>query len=275
MPSIDEWKRALLTLKDEPFFELIKNHLGRVHTPYHKPSIIDRIEKFLLNPDTRSRILALLRDEEIAVIGFILRSGGTDFNHLHRYFSDSYSELRFQSLLENLQERLLIFREESGLYFVNPVLEDDLNTLMAEKPILVKPFAEKQEEAWFTEEMMIAFLAFLQDNPSPCKQSGELKKNVSINFGELFPWNIGDEQFMLCLETLLCLGIVLDREDHFTVNPDQLKVFLSLPADERFFRLYLRYSCRCLAGISFPQGICCRENNNQNTAGERIRFFGI
>jgi hypothetical protein len=232
MPSIDDWKRSLLTLEDEPFFELIKNHLGKVQTPYHKPSIIHSIEKFLLNPETRSRILSLLNDDETAVISFILRAGGSDFDHLYRYFHDSYSELQFQSLVENLQERLIIYRDESGLYFVNPILEEDLEQ-STEETITVKAFPEYPGEAWLSEELMIAFLSFVQENPSPCKQSGELKKSVRSSFSERFPGNDGDGRFMLCLETLVCLGILRDRGDRFSVYPEQLLAFISLPAKER------------------------------------------
>ncbi|WP_321991797.1 hypothetical protein [Marispirochaeta aestuarii] len=233
MPSVDDWKRTLLTLEDEPFFELIKNHLGKVQTPYHKPSIINSIEKFLLNPETRSRILALLNDDESVVTAFILRSGGSDFDHLYRYFHDSYSELRFKSLIENLQERLIIYRDESGFYFVNPVLEEELEQ-RTEETISVKAFQEKTGEAWFTEEMMIAFLSFLQDNASPCKQSGELKKSVRSSFIELFPGSDDDARFMLCLESLVYLGIIHDRGDRFSMYPEQLKRFISLPGKERF-----------------------------------------
>ena len=214
MPSVDDWKRTLLTLEDEPFFELIKNHLGKVQTPYHKPSIINSIEKFLLNPETRSRILALLNDDESAVTAFILRSGGSDFDHLYRYFHDNYSELRFKSLMENLQERLIIYRDESGFYFVNPVLEEELEQ-RTEETISVKAFPERTGEAWFTEEMMIAFLSFLQDNSSPCKQSGELKKSVRSSFIELFPGSGDDARFMLAWKASSIWGSSMTGETAF------------------------------------------------------------
>lgn len=233
MPSIDDWKRALLTLDDEPFFELIKNHLGKVQTPYHKPSIINSIEKFLSSPETRSRILCMMSENEIAVIGFILRSPGPDFDHLYRYFHDTHSALRFQSLTDNLQERFLIYRDESGSFYINPVLQEELEQLVREEPVAVKSFDEPSAEPWFIEELLIAFIAFLQDNPSPCKQSGELKKSVRTAFSEAFPYHDGDTRFMLYLDTLKFLGIVQDQGDRFVVSREQLDSYISLEKTER------------------------------------------
>ncbi|WP_319561533.1 hypothetical protein [Marispirochaeta sp.] len=233
MPSFDDWKRALLTLDDEPFFELIKNHLGKVQTPYHKPSIINGIEKFLSSPETRTRILCMMGDKEIAIVSFILRSPGSDYDHLYRFFQDTHSALRFQSLIENLQERLIIYRDEAGLFFINPVLQAELEQLIRDEPVTVKSFDAPSAEPWFTEELLIAFIAFLQDNPSPGKQSGELKKSVRTAFSEVFPQHDGDNRFQLYLDTLKFLGIIHDHGDRYSVSREQLESFISLEKFER------------------------------------------
>ena len=233
MPTIRDWKRSLLTLKDEPFFDLVKNYLGKVQTPFHKPTIIDSLERFLTRPEAQTRLFQLLNDEEAALAGFVLRSEGCDLDSLYAYFREEYSPLRFRSVVENLQERLILYLDESGFYQVNPILMDQLAANAAPEPVEARTADNARWEAWLSEDLFIAFLALIKEYPSLRKQNGELKKQSRDALEErLPPAGIGDRGLLL-IETATALGLAEDRGGELVLLRDSLEELMALDAAER------------------------------------------
>ena len=54
------WQRSVLTLPDAVFFDLMRNYLGDISTPFNKHALIERLVRFLKRKEIRSRIVALL-----------------------------------------------------------------------------------------------------------------------------------------------------------------------------------------------------------------------
>ena len=52
----DTFQSALLTLPDDAFFELIRNYLGPVKTPFNKHTLIARLVSFLRKPEILSAV---------------------------------------------------------------------------------------------------------------------------------------------------------------------------------------------------------------------------
>jgi hypothetical protein len=65
--AIEQWKRNMLTLPDERFFEIMRNYLGKLKTPYNKHTLIRDLTAFLQKKETRRRIISLI-DEGDAVL---------------------------------------------------------------------------------------------------------------------------------------------------------------------------------------------------------------
>ncbi len=46
------WQRSVLTLPDAVFFDLMRNYLGDITTPFNKHNLIRRLVKFLKRKET-------------------------------------------------------------------------------------------------------------------------------------------------------------------------------------------------------------------------------
>ena len=55
-----DFKSTLLTLGDDAFFELIRNYLGPIKTPFNKHDLIAQLMAFLRRDEIQDRIVSLI-----------------------------------------------------------------------------------------------------------------------------------------------------------------------------------------------------------------------
>ena len=65
--SVAFWKSAFVTLPDSAFFDIVRNYLGDVSTPFNKHRLFDRLVSFLKKRETVRRIISLIDSDDALV----------------------------------------------------------------------------------------------------------------------------------------------------------------------------------------------------------------
>lgn len=234
MPDTSDWKRHLLTLKDAPFFELVQTYLGKVQTPYHKPSLIDTLERFLTREETQARIFALMEEQELQIVRFVSQSDGIGFDELYPYFRDDFTRLRFRSLIENLEDRLILYRDDEKRYRLNPIFLNRLESVGRARPLPSAELAEAPEQGWLSVDLFLAFLALIKELPALHKQDGELKKTGRIALDERLPGLTEGGRARLLLDIAEVLELSSDNGGETVIAGDALASFLEIGPRKRY-----------------------------------------
>ena len=181
MPMRD-FKSALLRMGDEAFFELVRNYLGRIKTPFNKHNLIDRLVKFLRQSDVQARIVELITDNDARLLTAIWILGEPRLDDIHASFGGgSYLDLHQQLL--NLEDRLLVYRDEDRIG-INPLLVDALGDQIL-RPGRVFAFRRETdgsaETPWLTDSALVAAFALVAENGELFKADGSLRKRTSTD----------------------------------------------------------------------------------------------
>ncbi|MBN2511208.1 MAG: hypothetical protein JXB03_13090 [Spirochaetales bacterium] len=244
-------EKALLTLEDSAFFSIVKNYLGKIETPFHKPSLIQRLCKFLMQPATKERILSLLDHRDRVILSAVFQFHFPTVDSLLDHLSGDFSYFELHSAVLNLEERLLIFEYEDRLY-INPILINELSqkVLGICWNIRSTPFSPKELNApWLSEHRFFALLGILYHRGSVFGKDQSLKKKIMEEcIVILFPGS-RDETDMALYEARInqmCRGLAAlhffqAAGPHVRVKMSRIRDFGRLSSHDRL--LYIWAAC--------------------------------
>ena len=106
--NIELWEHALALLNDEVYLDLVRNFLGKVPTPFHKPLLNKRMTNLFSSEEFIERIEQSLSpiDRKILTSAFLLESPTQ--NELCSLFEKEVDYVALQQNVVNLEERLLL-----------------------------------------------------------------------------------------------------------------------------------------------------------------------
>lgn len=129
--NIELWEHALALLNDEVYLDLVRNFLGKVPTPFHKPLLNKRMTNLFSSEEFIERIEQSLSpiDRKILTSAFLLESPTQ--NELCSLFEKEVDYVALQQNVVNLEERLLLVphpnsQVKGGELMVNPLLRERL-----------------------------------------------------------------------------------------------------------------------------------------------------
>ncbi|MDR0539785.1 MAG: hypothetical protein LBG74_04685 [Spirochaetaceae bacterium] len=129
--SVDEWKRAVITLDDDAFFALMNVALGNIKTPFSKQKLAEELQAFLLRDEVRRNIETLIDENDIRILSALALLGEPHRKELAAMLAGSANLIVINNQIQNLEERYLIFRligeNEQITFSLNPLLADILN----------------------------------------------------------------------------------------------------------------------------------------------------
>ncbi|MEM5947648.1 hypothetical protein WKV44_03730 [Spirochaetia bacterium 38H-sp] len=182
-----EWVDYLLGLPDKAFLNIIRNYLGRIETPYHKPRFIEKLEKYLSTAETQKAIEDLLSAEDRQVLSIIALSKKPAEKELTDFLSrDGIEDADIK--IRQLYDRLLIFPDKEGRLLFTPALKN----MLTEKAISVS-YAFPPEEGtwpgntpvtWCTPALISAFFSILIKDPTIITVKGEIKAKKQEEIAE-------------------------------------------------------------------------------------------
>lgn len=188
-----EWSDALLASSTESLLGAVRNYLGPVKTPYDKRVLVSKLEAFLKRPQTRAAVLSLLDELDARILGSALLAGPCPEYVLRGFFEGELPLFDLGLRIENLFDRLLLFRMKSGqerLVAVNPLFEEDIRGIVLDPDLLFgAASASEVDEAGtpLDAERAVAFFAFVFHSPAVLRKSGDLTKKGRERASALFP----------------------------------------------------------------------------------------
>lgn len=237
---LSHWKSAMLKLPDSAFFELMRNYLGELKTPYNKHSLLESLEGFLRRKNIRERIIALIDQEDALILTALAYTANPTQGKLYRLLADQYRFLLFINRLRNLQDRLLIYLdrvEGVEVFYINPLLQDELKERVIQLSLLLDmtPLSRIQPETpRLNDSLLAAMLSFILHHEPNVKTDGTLRKQEESKLFTLFPLfqNEKDTLYKI-LRALQGLGLVFQKEHTLLADLPVWKEFSTLTPLER------------------------------------------
>jgi hypothetical protein len=231
------WQSALMTLPDQAFFELMRSVLGTIKTPFNKQRLLEDLSVFLSRPDILETMAALITVEDRRIISAVALLNEPAPGEMESFFSGEYSYAELQSLLLNLEERLITYRfREEGIFHLalNPKLESILAPIAGNRGILFPSLppgsAVFEASPVMNGRILAALFSFFLRNETVYKNENQrdstpqLKKKILDEGNRIFP-GLDIENLA---EGLIVLGL-LNRDDEFLKADEQrIAVFKKL-----------------------------------------------
>jgi hypothetical protein len=240
--SVDQWKAALITLPDTHFFDLMRSIFGNIQSPFNKQRLLDELEAFLLNHDIQNTIAAYIDEADHKIIAAIAALNGPRHQDLLEFFSGEYSHAALDSLVINLEERLIVYvvsDDGSKRLSLNPLLKTVLSPFTAGGGVLF-PYVKDVKAGWRTEPVfddlfLAVFLTFILPEKRILKGDGTVRKNLLQKINTIFEAD-GSEIFV---KALYRAGLLPEGQSNR--YGQRLLDFARLTEEERF--------AYCAAGV--------------------------
>ncbi len=191
MKPTEEWRKLIFDLSDQAFFDLIRNYLGDIHTPFNKHTLLDQLETFLLARPNLEQIFSMIDSSDAALLSAVNLLGTASVEQLYTLFSDEKPYYSFYTHLLNLEERLLIcpVRGEKGVQAVviSPLFKDELKRRVIDMDLFLgcrKAQVKKSSSySWHDSPVIGAVVSSLisKKGKSLSMRYGDMLKDVLIN----------------------------------------------------------------------------------------------
>ena len=245
MADIERWKKIIISLPEHIFFDLIRNYLGDVKTPFNKHDLIEKFAVFLRKEKNINKIISLIDKQDATVLTVLDLLGPVDIKSLYSFFSNKKSYYDFYLHLQNLEERMLICINkeacESPLLIISPILEDILKEKIID-PSLVIPVVDVSDdhkngmETWYSESILFSVLSYLFGREQIFKLDGSFKKRIKDEIIEIFPDRMSTDAELkidIMRKVLKRLNLVRREADVFKPMIERWKEFMGLSFSER------------------------------------------
>ena len=242
LTNLKQWKKIILSLPDEEFFDIIRNYLGELKTPFNKHLLIEQLLAFLSKEETVERIISLVNESDAYLLTLIYSLGGPTTKVLFSFVQDSQSFLEYQNHILNLEERLLIYKEpDTGRIRLSPIFKEILEKQILDTRLVFpseKITDQTASPPWFSEALLIAMISFLKNSPDLFKLDGELKKRSLDELSSIFPLLFsGDSQesrFEFLFKVLQKLHLLTEKDGKVWIHYENVNNISKLPILTRY-----------------------------------------
>lgn len=237
------WRESLTKLSDQQFFDLLRMYIGEIKTPYNKQNLIEQMSSVLRKEENKQKILSLLDYQDRLILAALHVFSGASFTQLKHFFSDSISSYDLETDLQNLEERLLLFRSlepstEKKIYLINPLLEEALLPFIGSSVLFPKSklHADIDSENTFflNSHLLAAVYAFVFQFPDLCKIDGSLKKKHAQTISELFLNHCDISCFEKLISALQNMGLFKQVENETHIDHERWNEFSLLSEQEQY-----------------------------------------
>jgi hypothetical protein len=225
------WEEYLLALDESRFFNLVKNYILSLETPYNKQGMIVKLSTWMTSEENSRYLIDNISPEESEILSVIYYLNEVPREFLPLDWDDK--------IKENLEERLLIF-PQGTVYRITPVLEP---LLIEEGIISLSRFLEWSEDespkqALFTPDDMLltGFLSwfstgrnfFLNDRSPRRRSIEELQEKIP------FPSHLEDSFFTELADLFIKAGLLKEKDKTLQLGSyGELESFEKLDYPER------------------------------------------
>ncbi|MFA6505217.1 MAG: hypothetical protein WCT14_03915 [Treponemataceae bacterium] len=241
--TVADWKAALLTLNDGPFFDLMRSYLGDIRTPFNKQRLIDELEGFLGRKDIQELIASYLDDTDKLVIAAMGALGDPVADELASFFDGELSYAELHAVLLNLEERLIIYRFTDGTarrLALNPTLAPVLDpfasnvvSLFPSIPLSSAPAVDTIGMEPFDDLFLASVVSYVRRRAELFRSDGSYRKKALEDVSAAF----SADRFMAAVGALHALGVLDMNDSGVKIDEARLAAFAALSHTDRAFYL--------------------------------------
>lgn len=276
MTELEEWKKIILALPDHVFFDIVRNYLGDIKTPFNKHNLVDQLGNFLLESETVEKILSLLDEDDAVMLSAVSLMENSTLQQLYQLFRDD-EYYKFYSHLLNLEERMLICSRKGNDGSIHIMISPIYRKILLEKVVdydlvikseLITPEHEDRCP-WWSLGYISAFLSFVLKNPDCLKNDHTFKTRYLEQLVKIL--SADADSVSVIMDVLLRISLVSCSADGVVINNRNFRALSELGPDdftsmiwrcyfgerqgERFFLYLIRnleYG-RCWDGVSLAR----------------------
>ncbi len=247
MRTAARWRSILLTLGDTAFFDIIRNYLGEVKTPFNKHELIGRLESFLLNGENQGRIVSLVDESERKILEAVDILDDPGHEALFAYLHGEFSYVDLHHRLLNLEDRLLIYRDpDEKSICLNPILAPALHATILRRERVFPGFTVNSEDTgriveeipWFSDAVVLSLVSYLLSATEIFRADGTLRKKSEDELAAVFPDLMREtpgisRRLDVLVGALLSLGALVRTDSGLVPAIDQLNRLGTMSAKDR------------------------------------------
>lgn len=216
----EAFKTLLNRYSEENYFYLVRNYLGLVKTPFHKPALTTKLCNFFSQPEIEEKVLALIDEMDQIILSLVNIAGALTGENIISLLASRWSYGKLVRRVSNLQERMLLLNDGGFLIF-NPLFEERIRGLCSLKPLLGDAQDEKKSGAYCSTEFVRSYLNVIDR---------EQKLTYREEYNALFP-SYRSEQLKLLFALLgeaLIRHHILSGEKRIAVDFEKAQKILAL-----------------------------------------------
>ena len=194
----DAFKTLLNRYSEENYFYLVRNYLGLIETPFHKPELTTRLCNFFSQPEIEQKILSLIDEMDQIILSLVTIAGPLTGESVISLLQGKWSYGKLVRRVSNLQERMILLNDGGSLIF-NPLFEESIRALCSLKPLFGEEADHLHNGSYCSTEFVRAYLNVVDR---------EQKIAYKEEYSTLFP-SYSSEQLKLLFALL---GEVLYRQ---------------------------------------------------------------
>ena len=234
----------MLQLPERTFFLLMRLYLGEIKTPFNKQRLVDNLGGFLSKAETQQTMIESLDRLDLLILTAVDILPVTNRGALLMFLS---SEAALQTRLTNLEERLILYRNDytddydrvTNSYRINPFLYKSIELLLDSHSLfLPQQKKEPQSAVTLCDDLVLAGLyTFFLKETDMLKMNGSFKVRAEKQLKAVFQDAATDAP---CFKTL-CTGLQnlgLLIRDEASLIPQQGRweeFFKQKPVDRKMY----------------------------------------
>jgi hypothetical protein len=241
--KVEEWKSALMLLPDTAFFDLLRSIFGNIKTPFNKQRLMEDLYVFISRDDIRNTISAYLDEDDQKVIAAIALLDDPAPEEVEDFFKGSMSFATLRNNLNNLEERLILYRFKDETQnsprepsirrlALNPVLESILAPLAAGLGLLfpseISTSNDNENLTAIDDRTLASLFAFISGEEEFYKALG-IRKKIIEQGKRLFP----DINLEAVTGSLRQLGLFTLQGEKLIPMEKRIRGFANLSSMER------------------------------------------
>ena len=262
--EVERWRRTLLTSPDEQFFQIMRIYLGDIKTPFNKHDLIRSLTALLRNPETIDRIVSLIDSADARILTGITMLDEPTMSRLYALFEDSIGYLALHYHVLNLEERMLVYRDDSDERMrirVHPLLAEQLAARIVEPTSVFRMTPCEPVTVYLShpsDARIIAAATYVATAGPITKSDGELRKRASLEIESVFAEDlpiVSSDTVLFMANGLERLGILHELESGYRLHVSRWRDFCRLDADSRIAYLVTHAVAKDQDRMSFESTI--------------------
>jgi hypothetical protein len=205
---------------EDTYFYLVRNYLGVVTTPFHKPQLTAKLCQFFSQKTHQDRMLELLDELDLVILSLLAVTGPLPSEGVMDLLKGSYSYGTVLRRVANLQERLVLLTDEGKLVF-NPLLAEELASRCSLRPLFGEHGQQVSTAPYCSTEFLRAYLSLVAKESKAVFREEYLKVFPSFELQPL-------QQMFTALTQVLTQNLILTGEKKVSIDYDRARMLLQL-----------------------------------------------